>query len=92
MPSGAQLARTLFDRDLRARGFGAVVDQVEPRRRVSTPDLPLLAAGADEAVADDVTHPDGQVEIVSGDAHREDSAAMEHVRQSRLRRWQALGS
>jgi hypothetical protein len=47
-------------------------------------------AGADEAVADDAHRPDAQLGVVAADTDGDDPASVEHVRQSRLSRWQRL--
>lgn len=66
--------------------------QVEPSFGVALAHLAPLVAGADEAVAVDAARyaPDERVQFTP--LAGEDSAAMEHERQSRLSRWQAIGS
>jgi hypothetical protein len=49
-------------------------------------------ARAEEAVADDAHRADTQVGVVAADSNRDDPASVEHVRQSRLSRWQRLQS
>jgi hypothetical protein len=49
-----------------------------------------LPARAHEAVADDAHRADTQVGVVAADTDRDDPASVEHVRQSRLSRWQRL--
>jgi hypothetical protein len=66
-----------------SRGFNA-------RERVGGTAPAASAARADEAVRHDAHGADAQFGVVASDSNRDDPAGMEHVRQSRLSRWQRL--
>lgn len=51
---------------------------------------PVLAARTDEAVADDSNGTDLQLGMVTNDADGQDADTVEHIRQSRLSRFQRL--
>lgn len=61
---------------------------VDPRSRPVTTHGATLAARADEAEADTSEPVAAELERVSADLDGDDAARVEHLRQSRLRRWQ----
>jgi hypothetical protein len=73
-----------------ARAFPTVISIVGTRECVGWSTASGRPARADEAVADDAHRPDAQLGVVASDSNRDDLAGMEHVRQSRLSRWQRL--
>lgn len=90
MSDGTQIARAMFDRDLRAGVLFPVRPEIDPRTSVAPAHAIARAARAHGSVADDPTRIAADPTVSDSDTHREDSAAMEHERQRRLKRWQEV--
>jgi hypothetical protein len=65
-----------------------MVEQIPAGGLIRPAHAPALSARAVEPVADDAHRADVQGGIVAADTDGHDPASVEHVRQSRLSRWQ----
>jgi hypothetical protein len=68
---------------------GTMSGGIDTSGGVGVPLRSALTARTDEAVADDPHRPDLQLGVVESEPDGQNADAMEHERQSRLRRWQA---
>jgi len=78
----------LASQRVRAAVCAAMGERIPQGFRPQHSSLPVVAAGADAAEADPSQDVDVRGIVSEVDADGTDHASMEHVRQSRLRRWQ----